>query len=246
MFLYKYPVLIVLLLLSVFWHNNLCAQTKKKSSIKTDTTAPKIIYKTEKDNTRNKNLIDPAATMRKKVTVIRPYDTVKPTYKDTVIILKKGLSPEEVAERQRKKTIELMKNNNYCKCVKMDIDVPSVLAREDYLNYKFVFKNECKIDVWISSQHFRFTPYDGFGKPVKVLRKLSFAQRYNHPKFVKLMPDETYTFDYADDAFFEYDLKKGQTYKFEFEHRNLGTRSKMAPSKTYFCHQKRTQLITVK
>ncbi len=81
---------------------------------------------------------------------------------------------------------------------------------------------------------------------MKVLRKLSFVKRYDHPDFVKIAPGETYTFDYADDAFFEYDLQKGETYKFVFEHRNFGERSKLSPEKTYLCGQKRVQMITVK
>ena len=57
---------------------------------------------------------------------------------------------------------------------------------------------------------------------------------------------KTYTFTYGDDAFFEYDLKKGQAYKFIFEHRNFGDKSKQEPRKTYLCGQKRSHLVMVK
>lgn len=240
--------LFVLLLAAVLWPaDELLAQTNKGTANKKPSKDTVVVYREAPDAKKKTYVGDMKSNMREKVIVLRPNDTLpKPTYKDTVIVLKKGLSKEEIAEREKKKMQELMKKNNYCTCVKMDIDVDNVLQYQTYLNYKFIFKNDCKIDVWVSSQHFRFTPYNGFNKPVKVLRKLSFAERYNHPDFVKLAPGESYTFDYGDDAFFEYDLKKGQTYKFIFEHRNFGDRSKMAPMKTYLCSQKRTQLITVK
>jgi len=187
--------------------------------------------------------------MKETVIIIRPHDTVpkpKVTYMDTVIILKKGLTKQQLAEREKEKVVEVQKTTTYCECVKMDIKVPVTLQYETYLSYSFIFKNTCKIDVWISSKHFRFTPLNTFDLPVKVLRKLSFVQRYDHPDFVKIAPGETYTFSYADDAFFEYDLKKGENYKFIFEHRNFGDKSKHAPEKTYLCGQKRVQLITIK
>lgn len=191
---------------------------------------------------------DPS-NMKQTVIVISSKDTTpkpKVTYKDTVIILKKGLTKEQLAEREKQKVIEELKGNNYCNCVKMDIKVSSVLLYETYLNYDFIFKNDCKIDVWVSTKHFRFTPLNAFDQPVKVLRKLSFVQRYGQADFEKLAPGEVRTFSQSDDAFFEYDLKKGETYKFLFEHRNFGDRNKIAPEKTYLCGQRRVQMITVK
>ncbi|MCB0696467.1 MAG: hypothetical protein KDC07_03835, partial [Chitinophagaceae bacterium] len=192
---------------------------------------------------------DPASSMREKVIVIYPSDTApkpKPRRIDTVIILKKGLTKEQIAEREKDKAVEVLKNNNYFSFMKMDIKVATTLDYATYLSYDFIFKNDCKIDVFVSSKHFRFTPFHTSGKPVKVLRKLSFVKRFDHPDFVKLAPGETYTFNYSDDAFFEYDLKRGQSYKFVFEHRNFGERSKTSPEKTYLCGQQRTQLITIK
>src|SRR5690606_35526702 len=90
-----------------------------------------------------------AADMKETVIVIYPNDTApkpKVTYKDTVIVLKKGLSKEEIAAREKAKTAELMKANNFCQCVKMDIDVRPVLQLETYLTYNFIFKNTCKVD----------------------------------------------------------------------------------------------------
>ncbi len=234
-----------LLICAILWqHTTVLAQVKKTPP---EAAKPDTLFVIEKP--KDKAKVDYSADMKETVIIIYPNDTApkpKVTYKDTVIIVKKGLTKEQLAEREKNKAAEVMKSNNFCQCVKMDIDVRPVLQLETYLTYKFVFKNTCKIDVWVSSKHFRFTPYNAFDKPVKVLRKLSFVKRYDHPDFVKIAPGETYIFSYADDAFFEYDLQKGQTYKFVFEHRNFGERSKMSPEKTYLCGQKRVQMIIVK
>lgn len=222
-------------------------QSKKKPK-KEDT--PKdtvVIYKKANEGKKPAYIGGLGSSMKEKVTVIRPSDSTrkKPRIGDTIVIVKKGIK-KSIAERKEEEAKQIMKNNNYCRCVKMDIDVSTVLQYETYLNYKFIFKNNCAIDVWVSSKHFRFVPYNSFGRKAKVIRELSFVQRYDHPAFVKLEPGESYTFNYGDDAFFEYELQKGQTYKFVFEHRNFGDRSKMAPEKTYLCHQERAQLITIK
>ena len=167
--------------------------------------------------------------------------------KDTVIILRKGKTPTQIAAEKKRDTI--ITNNpstQYCSCLKMDIKTQDELPYEQYINYSFIFKNDCKMQVWISSQHFRFVPVNAFDKPVKVLRKLSFVKRYDYPDFVRLAPGETYTFSYADDPFFEYDLHRGESYKFYFEHRNFGTKAKQDPAHTYLCYQKRVHLVQVK
>lgn len=226
------------------------AQTKPASKTqkngKPDTT---IIFAEEKKAEVPQHLYNPKTDMKETVIIINLSDTApkpKPTYKDTIIILKRGPSKEEREAIAKAKAAEEMKANNFCNCITMDVKSDHILPYEAYINYSFIFKNDCKIDVWVSSKHFRFTPLNSFDVPVKVIRKLSFVQRYDHPDFVKIAPGETYTFSYADDAFFEYDLKKGQNYKFVFEHRNFGDRSKMAPQKTYLCNQKRVQLISIK
>ncbi len=220
------------------------AQTKKTEH--KDTTV-RIIKESETKRPTYQKLS--SRDTRRRVTVIKLTDTgnVRPMPRDTVIVVRKGKTKEQLAAEKKAQLDKLLKSNGYlCKCVKMDIDVADVLQYETYLNYKFIFKNNCKIDVWVSSQHFRYRPYNSFGKPVKVLRKLSFVKRYDYPDFVRIKPGETYTFSYGDDAFFEYDLKKGQAYKFEFEHRNFGDKSKQEPRKTYLCGQKRTRLVMVK
>ena len=234
---------------TLFLHKRVNRKLVRNTKGATKSTDTVIIYKKEEEKKAPAYNAVSNSSMRKKVIVLRPSDTAekpKVTYKDTTFTVKRSLTGAPKPMSEKEKVIEIMKNNDFCKCVKMDIDVSPMLQYETYLNYSFVFKNNCKIDVWVSSKHFRFTPYNSFNKPVKVIRQLSFVQRYDHPDFVKIMPGETYTFKYGDDAFFEYDLRKGQSYKFIFEHRNFGIRSKMAPEKTYLCGQKRTQLITVK
>lgn len=248
MFPNRFVYLFMFMLTAALWPDgNLYAQSKTKDKDGKPVKDTVVVYKEEEGKKKPAYLGNLNSNMKEKVIVIRPNDTMpKPTYKDTVIVLKKAMSKEEMAKREEERIKKILKNNNYCTCVKMDIEVGNVLQNETYLNYKFVFKNTCKIDVWVSSKHFRYKPYTSANKPVKVLRKLSFVQRYDYPDFVKIAPDETYTFSYGDDAFFEYDLKKGYTYKFIFEHRNFGDRNKMAPAKTYLCNQKRTQFITIK
>lgn len=232
--------------------SNVCAQTRsKKAQPEKKSTDTVFIHKAEQP--KPKRQYDPSAGMREKVIVIYPNDTVpkpKPRRIDTVIILKKGLTKEQIAAKKAAKekaeVTDILKNNRFCTCVKMDVKAPTQLQPNTYLSYDFIFKNTCKIDVWISSKHFRYKPYYSSGNPVKVLRELSFVKRFDHPDFVKIAPGETYTFNYSDDAFFEYELKRGQSYNFVFEHRNFGDRSKHSPEKTYLCGQKRSQLISIK
>lgn len=233
-----------------------CAQSKSKSKsnkIEQPKKSTDTVFIHQTEHPKPKSQYDPSSGMREKVIVIYPNDTIpkpKPRRIDTVIILKKGLTKEQLAARkaarEKAEVTDVLKNNRFCSCVKMDVKAPTQLQNETYLSYDFIFRNDCKIDVWVSSKHFRFTPYYSSGNPVRVLRKLSFVKRFDHPDFVKIEPGETYTFNYSDDAFFEYELKRGQSYNFVFEHRNFGDRSKHSPEKTYLCGQKRTQLITVK
>lgn len=222
------------------------AQTRKRSHA-TATSDTVLVDKAREEG--EKQSFTPRSDMKETVIIITKPDTSKkyqPTYKDTVIIIKKGLSKAQIAARNKAGNIEEMKGNNYCDCVKMDIKAPLTLQYETYLSYDFIFKNNCKVDVWVSSKHFRFTPFTAAGNPVKVLHKLSFVNRYGQADFVKITPGEVYTFTNSDDPFFEFDLKKGESYRFTFEHRNFGDKARMAPDKTYLCGQKRTQLIDIK
>lgn len=232
----------------IFLAHTTFAQSKNKAKDATPVQDTVIVVKKAAQKKQEKPAVAPLFDVKETVIVIKPNDTgeYKAPPKDTVIILKKGKTKAELAADKAKKLEEALRKNNYCDCVKMDIKTADVLQYETYITYSFIFKNSCKLDVWISSKSFRFVPHNAFGKPVKVKRKLNFTERYNYPDFVKIAPGETYTFTFSDDAFFEYDLEKGQSYKFMFEHRNFGDRSKMAPEKTYLCYQKRMQLIHIR
>ncbi len=216
---------------------------------KSEKTAPKdTIVVIEQEKKARQPVVSPL--FQEKVTVIKLGDTTKkkkrPTYKDTVIVVRKALTKEQLKEREEKRIREQLKKNNFCECVKMDVNAPEILKRGTYLNYDVIFKNDCEIDVWISTKHFRSRPENSFGKPVKELRKLSFVKKFGMPDFVNVKPGESYAFKMSDDVFFQYDLNKGEAYTFYFEHRNFGDRSKDAPGKTYLCGQKRTKLIVVR
>lgn len=241
---------VAIIICAILWQPTF-AQSKKTSKTTHQDTTIRIIKKSEEPPKPAYQKLS-SRDSRKVVTRIKLTDTgnikPRPTMpKDTVIVVRKGKTKAQLAAEKKAQMDKLMKTNGYlCNCVKMDINVADVLQYETYLNYKFIFKNTCKIDVWVSSKHFRYRPYNSFGKPVKTLRKLSFVTRYDYPDFVRIKPGETYTFKYGDDAFFEYDLKKGQAYKFVFEHRNIGDKSRQEPRKTYLCGQKRTHLVMVK
>lgn len=229
------------------------AQTRKtvtKPALKDNKQADTVIhYEKDKPETETKSYATPLSQMKEEVIVIKLNDSTKstkPAYKDTVIVVKKGKSKEELAREAAKKEVQVLRNTKMCDCVKMDIDVPSVLQYETYLTYSFIFKNNCKTDIWVSSKHFKYTPLNAFGKPVKVKRKLAFVQRYDFPDFVKIMPGESYTFTFSDDVFFEYDMDKGQAYKIIFTHANFSSKSKMAPKKTYLCGERRVQMVEVR
>lgn len=251
-FFIKITVVFIAVLMCAY-AGDIHAQTRKtvtKPSPKDGKQADTVIlYEKTDEQQAPKSYATPLSQMKEEVIVIKLNDSVKkekPQYKDTVIVLKKGKSKEELAREAAKKEVQVLRNTKMCDCVKMDIDVPSVLQYETYLTYSFIFKNNCKTDVWVSSKHFKYSPLNAFGKPVKVKRKLAFVQRYDFPDFVKIMPGESYTFTFSDDVFFEYDMNKGQAYKIIFTHSNFSTKSKMAPKKTYLCGERRVQMVEVR
>lgn len=224
------------------------AQKQKSKGTKVESKDTLIIFEKAGEEDDKNHVVSPL--FEKKVTIIKVSDTgskskKRPTYKDTVIVIRKGLTKDQLKAKEEARIRDIMKKNNFCECVKMDVEAPNVLKQETYLNYELIFKNNCKVDVWVSTRHFRYRPVTSSGKPVKVLRKLSFVQKFGQPDFVKIAPGEGYTFKMSDDVFFEFDLKKGQAYRFYFEHRNLGERSKQAPEKTYLCNQQKNKLIVI-
>jgi len=189
-----------------------------------------------------------AATPRKNLPII--YDTVKlakkpreedmpaakPAY-DTVI---------SIGTKTNVKQQDTTLAEGTCKCVDITINAQETIQFEDYVNYSFTFRNDCKNDVFVHSASFRFTVADYFGKSVKRIRKLDFIKRFDHPEFVRLSPGETYEYRFADDPFFEYELSRGSQYRFTFMYYNIASKYKPQPAKTLLCNKYREVTINVK
>ena len=109
----------------------------------------------------------------------------------------------------------------------------------------FVLKNNCKDQLWVSSTSFSFFVFNPDGTPVRVLRKLQFMKQYRYPDFVQLSPGEEYTFEFADDPFFQYELRPYWKYKFMFGYLNSSRKYKGAPSKTYLCREFKDKTIAI-
>lgn len=193
-----------------------------------------------------------AAANRKKDTVIVIVkDELSSKKMDTVIILKKGKQVRQVVdhdalEKGKIKKVPIIIDSGNCTCVEMSIGAPDTIRFGDYLSYHYTFRNKCKDVVYISSTSFRFVPFNYFNQRVRVLRKSEFVKRFNLPDFIRLSPGETYTFDFADDPFFEFDLKRQEIYKFSFIYSNPLLKSRLAPSKTYLCTEFKDKMIFIK
>lgn len=177
---------------------------------------------------------------------------VKPV--DTVIVLKgyKKKAEEQGAEEEeddkpaaKDGVVKVVKVNENCECVVLNMKASDTLRPDDYVNYQFLFKNNCKESVWISSSAFGFLVFQKNGAPAKMLRKLDYVKQYNYPDFVQLKPGEEYTFMFGDDAFYQYDLHQGWEYKFTFTYYN-NLKYRKAPTKTYMCSQFKDKMIFIK
>lgn len=177
--------------------------------------------------------------------------TLRPV--DTVIILKgyKKKGEETEADEDDGKpaakdgTLRVVKVNENCECVALNMKASDTLRPDDYVNYQFLFKNNCKESVWISSSAFSFLVFLKNGTPAKMLRKLDYVKQYNYPDFVQLKPGEEFTFMFGDDAFYQYDLHQGWEYKFTFTYYN-NMKYRKAPAKTYMCSQFKDKMIFIK
>ncbi len=145
-----------------------------------------------------------------------------------------------------KDTVKEKPKEGFCGCVELKIKGQDTINFEDYINYSFTFKNNCKSEVFVYSYAFRFGVTDYFGKPVKRLRRIDFVKRFDHSEYVRIDPGETYEYRFADDPFFEYQLARGSQYRFTFIHSNATNKSKAAPNKTYMCSEAKEQIVTVK
>lgn len=208
------------------------AKAGKKDSVR-------IIYE---DGSKKPPQPPPPVVARKIDTTIVIKPGRKPTPKDTIIVT----DEETVKKDGSTKGVSVIKDNGLCQCVSFAIKAPDTLAYEDYINYTFILKNNCKETVWIHSGSFRFSVANFFGYPVKVIRKLDYVKRFDLPEYVKLLPGEEYEYRFADDAFFQYDISKGAQYKFSFIYNNTSNKYRAAPNKTYLCIQLKDKMIYVK
>lgn len=143
-------------------------------------------------------------------------------------------------------TIKEKSKEGFCSCISLGIKAQDSINFEDYVNYSFTFKNNCKSEVYVYSYAFRFTVADYFGRPAKRIRRIDFVKRFDHPEYVRIDPGETYEYRFADDPFFEYELSRGSQYRFTFIHSNTTNKSKIAPAKTYMCNEHKEQIVTVR
>lgn len=189
---------------------------------------------------------------RKNVQIV--YDTVKyvkkpkpeenqPGAEDKI---KAQQAPAVADAKAAKDTVKEKPKEGFCGCVELKIKGQDTISYEDYINYSFTFKNNCKSEVFVYSYAFRFGVADYFGKPVKRLRRIDFVKRFDHSEYVRIDPGETYEYRFADDPFFEYELTRGSQYRFTFIHSNASNKSKIAPTKTYLCSEVKEQIVTVK
>jgi hypothetical protein len=211
--------------------------TAKKSLKKSgEKKAPTIIYKEAQTE------IIPLYETKKTVIKLSPSTGSKI---DTIFAKKKRKGDTTTIVDTGKK-IRIIRDTGICQCIAMEVIAPDTLVFGEYITYRFSFTNNCKEMVYIHSSSFRFTPVGTTGKPVKVLRKVAFVKRFDIPEYVKLSPKENYQFKFADDPFFEFDLQKGEAYKFVFMYNNASQKPGQPKFKTYMCTEWRDRKIFVK
>ena len=182
------------------------------------------------------------------------YDTVRPKKKLTEEELLAQPVPRDTTifmGKNKRKGIDttrmiIVKETGSCKCVDMQLKAQDSVNFEDYVNYTFIFKNNCKDMVYVHSGSFRFTVANVFGRPVKRIRKVDFIKRFDYPEFVPLSPGEVYEFRFADDPFFEYEMERKQQYQFTFMYNNPNRKHRIHPDKTHLCTEQRNHMVFVR
>lgn len=196
-----------------------------------------------------------AASTRKPDTIIYVDNSKKPApqpttpYRpiDTVIVIRNGTQKKELLKNMPKEDIVKVEIvNDVCGCVKLDVTAQDTVRFEDYVNYSFSFKNNCKEKIFINSGSFGFVVATPEGVPVRMLRKLQFTRQFKYPEFVEVRPGEEYMFQFGDDPFFQYDLRQGWKYKFSFTYYNTTKKYRPSPNHTYLCNEFRDKIIVIK
>lgn len=139
--------------------------------------------------------------------------------KDTVIVLRAGLSEAELAER-KKAILREKKKEQFCQCLTMELIAPEKLPYSAYLNYGFKIHNRCQETMYVQSSGFQFSVFQTNGRTAKTLRSLQFSKQFKYPEWVAISPQEDYEFQFADDPFFRYDLQSGEEYIFRFQYKH--------------------------
>lgn len=258
-----YKVIVLIVAICAYSTPYSYAQTKKKASTpkqkeaeKTARLADTIIIIDDKTGKPAKPQVEVGKTpVRKADTIIYvdnkpakpPIPTTIPRRIDTVIVISNGKQKKELLKDLPKTDIvKVIKVNQLCECVNMDVTSQDTLRFEDYINYSFAFKNNCKERVYINSSCFGFLVFNPNGTPVRTLRKIDFAKQYRYPEYVELRPGEEYMFQFGDDPFYRYELRQGWKYKFTFTYSNTKFKYRAAPASTYSCNQFRDKMVIVR
>lgn len=256
----------ILTLISTVHQTKLCAQTKRATrdsvpAVPQNVAKDSIVYldpKTGKPKIITSKQTEKSSARRKPDTIIY-IDNGKPRQApattsstkpgrslDTVIVLKKGKQKIILQEASKKKdSVRIQRVPESCSCMTFTIKAPDTLHMDDYVNYSFVLKNNCKDQLWVNSASFSFFVFNPDGTPVRVLRKLQFVKQYRYPDFVQVSPGEEYTFEFADDPFYQYELRPYWKYKFMFGYLNSSRKYKGAPNKTYLCRELKDKTIAI-
>lgn len=216
--------------------SNSLTRPKEKNIIIKEATKPpvpkgdfKIVYDTGKQKTQPPPVVAPRKI---DTSIVISAGRKKTDREDTLIINDEDNS---VIKNPKGKSKEILTNNPYCTCVSMAIKSQDTIYYENYVNYSFTFRNNCKETVYINSACFSFSVVNVFGYRVKELRKVDYVKRFEYPEFVKLPPGESFEFRLADDPFFQFNMGKSERYKFRFMYNNTSYKSRSAPNKTYLC-----------
>ena len=174
-------------------------------------------------------------------------ETGLPRRVDTVIVLKEGKQSKQLQKTLKKDTpkVVVVKVHESCPCMALNVKAPDTIRVDEYINYSFALKNNCKKPVWVNSPSFAYYVFNPDGTPVRVLRKLQYVKQYRYPDFVRLEPGEEFVFNFGEDRFFQYDLQPNWKYQFSFIYRNTDRKYKSAPESTYLCNEFRNKTILI-
>ncbi len=220
------------------------AQTPSESSASKDSLAdlnrsvpPNPLFKSTQTI---KYSIDPQTGEAKPIT-----SEPKPERKDTVIVIRKGLTPQQLKQKNEAE-MAARKKTQFCDCMTMEIKAPQDIRYADYLNYSFIFRNRCEEPLWVQSSEFGFSVHRTNGQSAKTLRSLNFSKQYKYPEWVEISPENDFEFQFADDPFFRYELQSGDEYIFRFRYLPPPAKSSKTSSRATACPKTMEQKIRIR